>query len=284
MRGSRQGPESRVRPYDPETRCSRSNNLRERELRLAGSAFARTSLNQVPANGNPNPEGEFAVLPEVIPVDLSLKNVETWVPVSTSLPSSLQPIVEVYRVPASDKEGAMHWLNEPAKWSEEFDVLRVTADAGTDFWRTTGYGYNRDTGHLYGDVTAGELDLSMRLCGSYSAQYDQAGAMVRIDERNWIKTGIEYFEGRMRLSTVVTYEYSSWVVAELPESTNELALLLTRRGDALEVRYSLDGGAQELAALVHLPPEVQVLAGAMCAAPTGGGFQVTFQDLSLVVL
>jgi regulation of enolase protein 1 (concanavalin A-like superfamily) len=238
----------------------------------------------VPANGNPNPEGEFAVLPEVIPVDLSLKNVETWVPVSTSLPSSLQPIVEVYRVPASDKEGAMHWLNEPAKWSEEFDVLRVTADAGTDFWRTTGYGYNRDTGHLYGDVTAGELDLSMRLCGSYSAQYDQAGAMVRIDERNWIKTGIEYFEGRMRLSTVVTYEYSSWVVAELPESTNELALLLTRRGDALEVRYSLDGGAQELAALVHLPPEVQVLAGAMCAAPTGGGFQVTFQDLSLVVL
>ncbi|MGO9148567.1 MAG: DUF1349 domain-containing protein [Acidimicrobiales bacterium] len=178
----------------------------------------------------------------------------------------------------------MHWLNEPASWSEEFDVLRVTADAGTDFWRTTGYGYNRDTGHLYGDVTAGELDLSMRLCGSYSAQYDQAGAMVRIDERNWIKTGIEYFEGRMRLSTVVTCEYSSWVVAELPESTNELALLLTRRGDALEVRYSLDGGAQELAALVHLPPEVQVLAGAMCAAPTGGGFQVTFQDLSLVVL
>jgi regulation of enolase protein 1 (concanavalin A-like superfamily) len=190
----------------------------------------------------------------------------------------------MYRVPASDKEGTMHWLNEPASWSEEFDVLRVTADAGTDFWRTTGYGYNRDTGHLYGDVTAGELDLSMRLCGSYAAQYDQAGAMVRIDERNWIKTGIEYFEGRMRLSTVVTYEYSSWVVAELPESTNELALLLTRRGDALEVRYSLDGGAQELAALVHLPPEVQVLAGAMCAAPTGNGFQVTFQDLSLVVL
>ena len=34
--------------------------------------------------------------------------------------------------------------------------------------------------------------------------------MVRIDERNWIKTGIEYFEGRMRLGTVVTCEYSSW--------------------------------------------------------------------------
>ena len=110
------------------------------------------------------------------------------------------------------------------------------------------------------------------------------GAMVRIDEHNWIKTGIEYFEGRMRLSTVVTYEYSSWVVAELPESTSELALLLTRRRDALEVRYRIDHGAQELAALVHLPPDSPALAGAMCAAPEGNGFQVTFRDLSLVAL
>ncbi|MGA2802940.1 MAG: DUF1349 domain-containing protein [Acidimicrobiales bacterium] len=178
----------------------------------------------------------------------------------------------------------MHWLNEPASWSDVSDVLRVTADSHTDFWRTTGYGYNRDNGHLYGDVTGGEFDLSMRLRGSYSAQYDQAGAMVRIDERNWVKTGIEYFDGRRRLSTVVTYEYSSWIVAELPESVSELALKLTRRGDALDVRYSSDGGAQEFAALVHLPPKVQALAGAMCAAPEGGGFQVIFHDLSLVAL
>jgi hypothetical protein len=178
----------------------------------------------------------------------------------------------------------MHWLNEPASWSHEFDVLRVTADAGTDFWRTTGYGYDADNGHPYADVTNGEFDLSMRLRGSYSTQYDQAGAMVRIDERNWIKTGIEYFDGRMRLSTVVTYEYSSWIVAELPASTGELALLLTRRGDALEVRYSIDDSAKELGVLVHLPSEAQVLAGAMCAAPKGNGFEVTFHDLLLVAL
>lgn len=176
----------------------------------------------------------------------------------------------------------MHWLNEPASWSEDGDVLRVTADAGTDFWRTTGYGFVRDSGHLYGDVMAEEFDLSMRVLGSYSAQYDQAGAMVRIDECNWIKAGVEYFEGRMRLSTVVTFEYSSWVVADLPVSMRGLALLLTRRGDALEVRYGIDGGAQELAALVHLPQEAKAMAGAMCAAPEGKGFQVSFHDLSLV--
>lgn len=35
----------------------------------------------------------------------------------------------------------------------------------------------------------------------------------------------------------------------------------------------------ELAALVYLPPGVEALAGAMCAAPEGAGFEVTFRDL-----
>jgi len=34
----------------------------------------------------------------------------------------------------------VHWLNEPARWAEEGGLLAVTADPGTDFWRTTGYG------------------------------------------------------------------------------------------------------------------------------------------------
>ncbi len=178
----------------------------------------------------------------------------------------------------------MHWLNEPSSWSEDAGVLRVTADGGTDFWRTTSYGYVRDNGHLYGDVAAGEFELSMRVQGSYSDQYDQAGAMVRIDERNWIKTGVEYFENRLRLSTVVTSEYSSWVVADLPgSSSSELALVLARRGDALEVRYRFDGGPEDLASVLYLRPDAQVFAGAMCAAPEGPGFSVTFSGLELVV-
>ena len=74
----------------------------------------------------------------------------------------------------------MQWLNEPVQWSAGAWRAHVTADAGTDFWRTTGYGYVRDDGHLYGEVVAGDFDLSMRLRGAYADQYDQAGAMVRV--------------------------------------------------------------------------------------------------------
>lgn len=174
----------------------------------------------------------------------------------------------------------MQWLNEPAQWSAEPGVLTVTADAGTDFWRTTSYGYVRDTGHLYGELAVGDFDLSMHLSGAYAEQYDQAGAMVRVDERHWLKTGVEYFDGRMRFSTVVTADYSSWAVAGLPAAAGELGLFLARRGDAVEVRYAVDGGEPDLAALVYLPPGA-ALAGAMCAAPEGSGFDATFRDLTL---
>jgi len=173
----------------------------------------------------------------------------------------------------------LRWLNEPARWSEADGTLTVTADPGTDFWRTTSYGFVHDNGHLYGDELPGDFDLSLRLRGEFADQYDQAGAMVRVDERHWLKTGIEFFDGRMRLSTVVTLEYSNWAVGELPKGTGELGLMLARRRDAIEVKYQVDGGSADLAAVVYLPPDRPVLAGAMCAAPEGDGFSVVFSDL-----
>jgi uncharacterized protein len=180
-----------------------------------------------------------------------------------------------------NEEDSVQWLNEPAQWSQQGSDLIVTADAGTDFWRVTGYGYVRDNGHLYGEVRAGDFDLSLRVHGAYADQYDQAGAMIRVDERRWLKTGVEYFDGRMRLSTVVTLDHSSWALADLPQAADGLSLLLSRRGDAVEVRYAVGGGEHQLAAIAYLPPDDEVLAGAMCAAPDGGGFQVTFRDLAI---
>jgi uncharacterized protein len=175
----------------------------------------------------------------------------------------------------------MKWFNEPARWSDDDGVLTVTADGRTDFWRTTGYGFVRDNGHLYGEVLAGDFDLSMRVRGNYGEQYDQAGAMVRVDEQTWLKTGVEYVDGRMHFSSVITSGQSNWAIADLPESTQELGLAITRRGDAVEVRYAVDGGDYTLSAVVYIPPGVDVHAGAMCAAPEGDGFEVTFRDFTI---
>ena len=176
----------------------------------------------------------------------------------------------------------MEWLNEPASWQRNGDVLRVSVDPGTDFWRATGYGYVHDNGHVYGDRLPGDLDVSVRVRGAFASQYDQAGIMLRADEETWLKTGLEFFEGRPRLSTVLTAGWSSWMVADLPPGTDEVTLRVSRRGDAVEVRYTAGDGAAELAALVFLPPDREMLAGIMCAAPQGTGFSVAFHDLRVV--
>jgi len=95
------------------------------------------------------------------------------------------------------------WLNEPREWSFD-DYLDVRTDPSTDFWRTTHYDFVRDTGHLLSREVAGDFRLVTTFCGEYRHQYDQAGAMLRIDAENWIKTGVEFVDGEPQVSAVVT--------------------------------------------------------------------------------
>ena len=64
---------------------------------------------------------------------------------------------------------------------------------------------------------------------------------------------------------------------------SELGLLLTRRGDAVEVRYCVDDGERELAALAYLPPGVPALAS-RCArhlrAMASGSHSMTLKSPS----
>ena len=175
----------------------------------------------------------------------------------------------------------MEWCNEPSRWSAEDGEIAVHADPQTDFWRITGYGYVRDNAHIYGEVISADFDLTVQVRGDYAAQYDQAGAAVRIDDRRWIKTGVELFDGRPRFSTVVTTDNSSWMFADLPQGFNVLNLSLARRGDAVEISYSTDQDALALASIVYLEPNLSALAGVMCAAPSGEGFLARFNDFTL---
>ncbi len=78
----------------------------------------------------------------------------------------------------------MHWLNEPAHWQAHDDEILVTADPHTDFWRTTHYGFIRDSGHLYHQAATGDFQLDVEVRGRYAAPRDQAGLMLRMGYDN----------------------------------------------------------------------------------------------------
>jgi regulation of enolase protein 1 (concanavalin A-like superfamily) len=167
------------------------------------------------------------------------------------------------------------WVNEPAKWAVDGDELTVTTDAHTDFWRTTHYGFVRDTGHILGRTLTGDFTLRATFAGQYRDQYDQAGIVLRVDAANWIKTGIELVDGHQQLSVVVTRDVSDWSVVPAPDAAR-ITIEAERTGDTVTVR---SGGT--MLRLAYLPPGVPVLAGVMCASPDGSGYQVTFSAVSI---
>jgi uncharacterized protein len=172
------------------------------------------------------------------------------------------------------------WLNEPANWTAEGDTLTVDADPDTDFWRTTHYGYTRDTGHVLG-TEAVEFTLTATFRADYREQYDQAGIAIRIDERDWIKSGIEFVDGNQYISAVVTREFSDWSVAPVPDPAS-VTIKAERAGDTVTIAYGLDGAEPAtLLRLAYFPPGEPALAGVMAAAPTGRGFPVTFTNVEL---
>ncbi|MCG5212091.1 DUF1349 domain-containing protein [Streptosporangium sp. KLBMP 9127] len=184
-------------------------------------------------------------------------------------------------ISASGADG-WRWVNEPSEWTAGADDLRVVSDGQTDLWRTTHYGYIYDTAHMYGRELPGDLRLTVTFDGDYAEQYDQAGAILRIDEKNWIKAGAEFVDGALQLSTVVTREMSDWSVSPAPVGAGRVTFELLREGDTVTVRYGLDDAEPaEMLRLAYFPPGVPALAGAMCAAPVGKGFPVRFTRLDL---
>lgn len=177
----------------------------------------------------------------------------------------------------------MRWLNEPNTWQRDGDTLLVTTDPKTDFWRHTHYGFVRDNGHAYLHDAQGDFTAEVFLVGSYLEQYDQAGLMVRLGEHNWLKTGIEYVDGRALLSAVVTRDFSDWSVQPVPGGAlpGGLWLRLTREGTTFTVHYALQEGVFELLRLTYLPAEARVQVGPMCASPEGSGFEVRFSGFQL---
>ena len=164
----------------------------------------------------------------------------------------------------------MRWLNEPARWSGSLDALTVECEPGTDFWRTTHYGFVRDSGHF----AFAELDseVALRFRGDFAAQYDQAGLMLRVDESNWIKAGIELADGRAWLSVVVTRGLSDWSQQPAPEPDAEGFWTVRAVRDHDSVQVFCGDQPIRLAPLAG-----SVLAGPMCAAPGGPGFTARFE-------
>lgn len=175
----------------------------------------------------------------------------------------------------------MEWYNEPPFWQVEGNTLTITSGAKTDFWRQTHYGFVRDNGHFYYQQVQGNFTVEVKVSGHYTQLYDQAGLMVRLDEANWLKCGVEFVDGVQQVSAVVTRDYSDWSVVPVPDNPTSLWLRITRSGTAVVVQYSFDGIKYTMLRMAYLTAVETVSVGMMSAAPDGDGFTTTFEGFTV---
>ncbi|GIF75262.1 DUF1349 domain-containing protein [Asanoa siamensis] len=172
----------------------------------------------------------------------------------------------------------MVWLNEPGDWSVDGDEIRAVTSHKTDFWRTTFYGWATDNGHFFHRPATGDFSAEAQVYADHTTLFDQAGLMVRADERNWLKTGLEVTSGKVQVSTVYTREFSDLSVVPLEAAPGEtVSLRVTRFDDALAVHSRVGDGAWQLLRLGHLDLPATVGVGVMCCSPERAGLTARFR-------
>ena len=188
---------------------------------------------------------------------------------------------KVERRVGGDLLSRMSWLNPPSHENYSEGVLRVRSRGKTDFWRKTYYGYINDNGHFMSLPVAGDFLFQARIDGNYGALYDQAGLMVRLDEKHWMKCGTELVDQKRWASVVFTHDFSDWSTMEDLSQRAPVYWRVARRKDSIETQCSIDGAKFLTIRQGYFPPKVKVMVGVMCASPEGQGFDATFDQLLL---
>lgn len=178
----------------------------------------------------------------------------------------------------------MQWFNEPEQWEIKDNTLSMFVTPQSDYWRISHYGFTVDDAPFYYSTYGGEFEVKVKITGDYQARFDQAGLMLRIDHENYIKTGIEFVDGKFNLSTVVTHKTSDWSVIALDKPVPYIWIKAVRRLDAVEIFYSFDNKNYTMMRNAWLQDNTPVMVGVMGASPDGKGFNAKFEHFKVTHL
>jgi uncharacterized protein len=177
------------------------------------------------------------------------------------------------------------WTREPATTRLDGSDLVVGASEGSDFWRTTHYGFIHDDGHgLLGEWPA---DAAVEVTFDTSALtelYDQAGMLLWGGPDRWIKAGLELSDGVLHLGAVVTDGVSDWSLAPVPDWAGQLVTIRASRGgsarDAVTLRARTETRGWRTLRVAPFAAAA-ASAGPMVCAPSRGGLEVRFTGWTL---
>lgn len=175
----------------------------------------------------------------------------------------------------------MQWYNEPKSFSVDGSKISVSVPGKTDYWRVTLHQFIKDDAPFYFKEVEGDFEATVKFTAKYETLYDQAGLMVRQDDKVWMKCGIEYYKKVQHASTVITRDFSDWSISPVSDNPESVWVRAKRTKECIETFYSVDGTNFVQIRQGYLSKASKLQVGIMAAAPTGDGFDVVFEDLEV---
>lgn len=177
----------------------------------------------------------------------------------------------------------MHWHNEPEEWMQQKTTIAMRCPPGTDFWRKTATRRIEDNAPFYYLEVLGDFECRVKIKADFSKPDDQAGIMVREDELNWVKCGIQLIGKIPHMCSTVTHDYSDMAMHPIIKLPEFLWLHAKKVGDGMEIYYSEDSFTWRQIRQGDINKDAIHQVGLYSASPNGDedGLEVIFEDFMI---
>jgi len=170
------------------------------------------------------------------------------------------------------------WLNKTKARVLGSCIAMVIPDR-SECWRLTRGTRIRDDAPFHWMKVSGDFELICKISGRMEKEGDKAGLVIRVDEENWVFSGMEFSGDRMNSTTCVTLGSTDRSICPLPENAERAGIwfCIKRIGESFECFYSYDvrKWVQTRQGLLSDTPNVYV--GISGASPRGYGFKAYFE-------
>jgi uncharacterized protein len=176
------------------------------------------------------------------------------------------------------------WINQPANFKLNSEVLTLETNPKTDLWQRTYYGFRNDNAPAFLTEIEGDFTFSVKANFDYKNQYDQCGILLYQDSENWVKASIENENKAIaRLGSVVTnLGFSDWATTDIPASVSEVWYRLSRRGQDFYVEFSDDGEVYKQMRILHMHSQITFAkVGVYACSPLESNFKAVFSEFKI---
>jgi len=176
------------------------------------------------------------------------------------------------------------WYNEPEDFSFDDGGLCITAGKFTDFWQNSDCNFSKDDGHFFNLEKDGDFVLDCKWVYSKIVDSAQCGAMVRINQQNWLKVGLlstNIYNPQIGVVCAVNGS-SDWSLVDISDENKELYFRIRRCGPNFVVYYSVDGQKYKIIRIIHLSAaKFHLRAGAYACSPKGETFDCILKEINV---